>query len=59
MTRAQKNDFAQYCRQCTDAQVEGVIAKEREAGRKGYMRIAEAERDRRAELEAARGARWR
>lgn len=59
MTRSEKNDFARFCRNATDAQVEGIIEKEREAGRKGYQRIAEAERDRRAELEAARHPRWR
>ena len=40
-------EFKQYLRQCTDAQVLGVWRKERDAGRVEYRRLAAAEWDRR------------
>jgi hypothetical protein len=33
-------DFAAYLRNCTDAQVQGVFDKEREAGRLAYAELA-------------------
>lgn len=58
MTRSEKNDFAGFCRNATDAQVEAIIEKERDAGRTRSQRIAAAGRERRAELAAARHPRW-
>lgn len=43
-----RDSFKLYLQQCTDAQVEGVIEKERKAGRKTYLRLAEEEKQRRA-----------
>ena len=46
MSRATKQDreeFAQYLRQCTDSQVLGVLAKERAARRKAYITLAKQE----------------
>jgi hypothetical protein len=39
--------FCAYLRACTDAQVRGVYAKERGAGRDAYAALAEAEAARR------------
>lgn len=47
MTRNEKNEFRQYLRQCTDAQVQGVYDKERAAGRREEAKLAIEEADRR------------
>ena len=47
LTKADKEDFQLYLRNCTDAQVWGVYEKERAARRVGYMRLAEEELKRR------------
>lgn len=40
MTNSDKEDFRQYCRQCTDAQLRSVYEKERNAKRTAYANIA-------------------
>lgn len=40
-------EFNSYLRQCTNAQVEGVLEKEREAGRAEYVNLAKSEMERR------------
>jgi hypothetical protein len=50
MSRVSKSDreeFAQYLRQLTDAQVLGVIEKEKAANRRVYAELAEQEAARR------------
>jgi len=50
MTRDETADFRQYLVQCTDAQVLGVLEKEREAGRKTEIRLAKEEAKKRGLL---------
>jgi hypothetical protein len=50
ITQADKKDFAQYVRQCTDAQVIGVLEKERAAKRRTYAQVAKEEAIRRGLL---------
>jgi hypothetical protein len=40
-------DFRGYLRNCSDAQVQGVYDKEKEAGRMAYAELAIAEAERR------------
>lgn len=47
-------EFNLYLRQCTTAQVQGVIEKETAAGRHEYVALAECELEVRREREAAR-----
>lgn len=47
MTAKDKREFKQYLEQCTDAQVLGVLKKERDAGRVGYCLLAEQEANKR------------
>ena len=47
MTDDDRDDFKGYLRGCTDAQVQGVYEKERDAGRTDYRRLAEDEAERR------------
>lgn len=46
-TRRDSDEFAGYLMQCTDAQVLGVLEKERAAGRRACIRLAELEAARR------------
>lgn len=48
MTSDEMRDFAQYLRQCTDAQVWGVYQKELNANRLDYVALAEIEMRNRA-----------
>jgi hypothetical protein len=43
MTLKNREEFTSYLRNCTDAQVRGVLAKERAAGRADYAVLAKAE----------------
>jgi len=47
MNRWQRIEFQDYLRACTDAQVLGVLHKEREADREEYVELAEIECERR------------
>lgn len=47
MTEKDKNEFSAFLRLCTDAQVFGVRDKEKAAGRKDYLALANAELQRR------------
>jgi hypothetical protein len=49
-------EFNAYLRACTDAQVAGVLQKEKAAGRKAYAQLAREEDDRRSQA-LSRG--WR
>jgi hypothetical protein len=40
-----KREFEAYLRACTDAQVQGVLEKERAANRKYFVRLAKLELD--------------
>lgn len=55
VTEQDKREFAQYLRQCTDAQVLGVLENERAARRRAYTRLAELEAARRNLTESRRG----
>lgn len=44
---SERADFAEYLRQCTDKQVQGVCDNERQAGRRAYTTLAEREAARR------------
>ncbi len=39
-TKAEREDFAGYLRNCTDAQVQGVYDKEKAANRRVYAELA-------------------
>lgn len=43
MNAKDKREFQAYLQACTDRQVRGVYEKERDAGRRDYARLAEAE----------------
>jgi hypothetical protein len=43
MTAREIREFTAYLAACTDAQVQGVYAKEKAAGREDYAALAEAE----------------
>jgi len=45
MKRSDKNEFAAFCRNATDSQIDAIIEKEITAGRKGYADIARHERE--------------
>ena len=47
MTAKDTREFIAYLRACTDAQVIGVLDKERAAGREDYAALAKGEADRR------------
>ena len=47
MTKQDREEFIAYLRACTDAQVQGVLEKERAAGRMYYVRLAQDELNRR------------
>jgi hypothetical protein len=47
MTGNEMRDFNAYLRACTDAQVRGVYAKEKAAGRDDYAELARMEAERR------------
>ena len=47
MTAKDIKEFRQYLKQCTNAQVQGVYDKEKQAGRLGYAELAIAEAERR------------
>jgi hypothetical protein len=47
MTAKDKSEFEAYLRGCTDNQVRGVLEKEQNARRRGYVRLAELEMARR------------
>jgi hypothetical protein len=47
ISKAKRDDFAQFCRQASDAQVPNIYKKEKAAGRKVYANIARAEMQRR------------
>jgi hypothetical protein len=47
MTHSDRDEFKQYLVACTDAQVRGVMEKERAAGRPAYFLLAEQEANRR------------
>jgi len=47
ISKKDREDFAGYCRNCTDAQVRGVYEKEKKANRKVYAQIAADEAKRR------------
>lgn len=52
LTKQDRQEFAAYLRNCTDAQVQGVWDKEHQAGRLNYRALAELEALRRGiELE--------
>ena len=40
MTQRDKQEFRAYLRACTNAQVQGVYAKEHDAGREPYVELA-------------------
>lgn len=48
LTKRDRDDFAAFCRNATDSQLENIERKEREARRIAYANIARAEIDRRA-----------
>lgn len=52
MKKQDKEEFEQYLKQCTARQVQGVLEKEKAAGRKDYAELAEQELQRRG-LEAS------
>lgn len=47
MSRQDRESFALYCQNCTDAQIVAVYKKERDAGRRSYATIAKDEAERR------------
>lgn len=47
ISQRERDDFAQYLRQCSDAQVQGVFEKERAARRQVYTNLARLEATRR------------
>jgi hypothetical protein len=47
MTDKDETEFKGYLRGITDRQVYGVLEKEKEAGRRDYMKLAQAELERR------------
>jgi hypothetical protein len=47
MTKAEREEFRQYLRGCTDRQVQGVYDKEKSAGRVTETELAQAEAVRR------------
>lgn len=48
LTQHEREDFAGFCRNATDSQLEEIERKERDAGRRAYANIARAEIERRA-----------
>ena len=49
LTERDREEFVEYLEQCTDAQVHGVIEKERSAGRPEYVKLAKQELERRSQ----------
>ncbi len=47
MKNSDRSEFKAYLRACTDNQVRGVYEKEKRAGRRGHMRLAMDEAERR------------
>lgn len=47
MTESDRHDFVGFLRQATDRQLFGILEKEQAAGRRGYVRLVEAEIERR------------
>lgn len=47
MNAQEMREFRNYLKQCTNAQVQGVYDKEKEAGRDDYAELAIAEAERR------------
>lgn len=49
LSKRDREQFELYLEQCTDAQVHGVIEKEREANRPEYVKLAKRELERRSQ----------
>lgn len=47
MTTTDRREFKAYLHNCTDAQVQGVLEKEKSAGRDDYAELAQDEMERR------------
>lgn len=47
ISKQDKDDFVLFLHHCTDTQVLGVYEKERNAGRRGYAKLARDEAQRR------------
>jgi hypothetical protein len=47
MTARERSEFKEYLRNCTDRQVQGVLDKEKTAGRRNYADLAQDELERR------------
>lgn len=47
MTSQERSEFKQYLHNCTDNQVQGVLEKEKSAGRQDYADLAQDELERR------------
>lgn len=49
LTKREREEFQLYLENCTDAQVHGVIEKERAASRPEYVKLAKRELERRSQ----------
>jgi hypothetical protein len=47
MTEQDRREFNAYLRNCSNSQVEGVLEKEKSAGRRDYAALAQEELERR------------